>query len=277
MEDYILNNDVAMPKVGLGVYKMKSEHEDALVWALNHGYRHIDTAAFYHNEELIASAIRKSGVKRKDLFITTKVWSSDVGKKTNQAFEKSLQKLQTDYIDLYLIHWPVRGYLESWRTMETLYKEGKIRAIGVANFEQNQLEEIMKQRTIKPAVNQIQTNPYLQQHALHEYLVQHQIQHIAWGSLGQGSSQLFQDQLLSELADKYGKTTAQIMLRWSIQLGIAVIPKSVHPDRLQQNLEVFDFQIADGDMNRISTLERNKRGINDPNNKLFLWFLRFIR
>ncbi|WP_281286992.1 aldo/keto reductase [Paenibacillus hemerocallicola] len=277
MENYVLNNGVVMPKVGLGVYKIKSKNEDALIWALKNGYRHLDTAAFYHNEELIASAIKKSGVKRSDIFITTKVWSSDLGKKTKQAFETSLKKLQTDYIDLYLIHWPVAKYVESWRIMEGLYEEGKIRAIGVANFERNHLEEVLEHGTIIPAVNQIQTNPFLQQNKLHEYLVKHNIQHVAWGPFGQGNKQLFNHPALTEIADRHGKTTAQVMLRWSIQRDIAVIPKSINPERLRINMDIFDFRLSEEEMTRISALERNKRGFNDPNNKFFLWVTRFIR
>lgn len=277
MESYVLNNGVLMPKIGLGVYKIKNDNEDALIWALRNGYRHLDTAAFYHNEELIANAIKKSGIKRSDIFITTKVWSSDLGKKTKQAFEVSLKKLQTDYIDLYLIHWPATNYLYSWGVMEELYNEGKIRAIGVANFEQNHLENVMKQGTIIPAVNQIQTNPFFQQNELHEYLVKHSIQHVAWGPFGHGNKQLFTHPVLTEIAEMNGKTTAQIMLRWSIQRDIAVIPKSINPARLKNNMDIFDFSLSDEEMKRISTLERNKRGFNNPNNKLFLWVTRLIR
>jgi methylglyoxal/glyoxal reductase len=277
MENFVLNNGVLMPKIGLGVYQIKNKDEDSLVWALRNGYRHLDTATFYHNEELIASAIKKSGVRRSDLFITTKVWSSDLGKKTKQAFETSLRKLQTDYIDLYLIHWPAAHYLYSWEVMESLYREGKIKAIGVSNFEQHHLEKIMKQGSIIPAVNQIQTNPFKQQTELNEYLVRHGIQHVAWGPLGHGNKQLFNHPVLVKIAEKNSKTTAQVMLRWSIQRDIGVIPKSINPARLNQNMELFDFRISDEEMKEITLLEQNKRDFTDPNNKFFLWLSRFIR
>ncbi|MNI46354.1 putative oxidoreductase [compost metagenome] len=277
MENYVLNNGVSMPKVGLGVYKIKNEHEDALIWALRNGYRHLDTAAFYHNEELIARAIKKSGVKRSDIFITTKVWSSDLGKKTKQAFEASLKKLQTDYIDLYLIHWPAANYLYSWEVLESLYNEGKIRAIGVANFEQQHLEKVMEQGSIVPAVNQIQTNPFLQQKELHEYLVKHNIQHVAWGPFGHGNKQLLNHPVLTEIAEGNDKSTAQVMLRWCIQRDIAVIPKSINPARLKSNMELFDFELSEEEMNKISALDQNKKGFVNPSNKLFLWITRMIR
>lgn len=277
MDHFILNNGVELPKVGLGVYKFKPEHEDALIWALQNGYRHIDTASFYHNEELIGRAIRKSGVNRADIFLTTKVWSSDLGKRTRQAFETSLRKLQTDYIDLYLIHWPATHYLESWLTLEKLHREGKIRAIGVANFERKHLEDVLTNGTIVPAVNQIQTNPYYQQEEIHAYMQKQGIQHVAWGPFGQGNKQMFSDPVLTEIAQGHGRTTAQVMLRWSLQRDIAVIPKSVNPERLKQNLEVFNFELSREEMNLISTLERNQKGFNDPSNKFMLWMTRFIR
>ena len=265
-----------MPKIGLGVYNIKSENEDALLWALRNGYRHLDTAAAYGNEELIARAIKKSGVNRGDIFITTKVWSSDLGRKTKQAFETSLQRLQTDYIDLYLIHWPAKNYLDSWTTMESLYKEGKIRAIGVSNFAQHHLDKIMKHGTMTPSVNQIQTNLFLQQGKLHEYMRSHGIQHVAWGPFGRGNKQMLAHPELTELAERHDKTTAQIILRWNIQRNIAVIPKSINPVRLKQNLEVFDFSLSDEEMSKISALDQNKRGFVDSRNKFYLWVSRFI-
>lgn len=277
MDHFRLNNGVELPKVGLGVYKFKPEHENALIWALQNGYRHIDTASFYHNEELIGQAIQKSGVNRADVFLTTKVWSSDLGKRTRQAFETSLRKLQTDYVDLYLIHWPATHYLESWLTLEKLHQEGKIRAIGVANFERKHLEDVLTNGSIVPAVNQIQTNPYYQQEEIHAYMRKHGIQHVAWGPFGQGNKQMFSDLVLTEIAQGHGRTTAQVMLRWSLQRDIAVIPKSVNPERLKQNLAVFDFELSPEEMKRISTLERNQKGFNDPSNKFMLWMTRFIR
>lgn len=271
-----MNNGVEMPKIGLGVYNVKNEHEDAIVWALQNGYRHLDTAAAYRNEELIASAIRKSGLSRSEVFITSKVWSSDLGKRTRGAFETSLRKLQSDYIDLYLIHWPAKFYLESWMTMESLYKEGKVKAIGVSNFEPEHLETIMKHGTVTPAVNQIQTNPYLQQGELHDYMVKHGIQHVAWSPFGHGNKQMLAHPVLTEIAGRYGKTTAQIILRWNIQRDIAVIPKSINPARLGQNLDVFNFTLSGEEMSSIAALEQNKRGLIDPQNKLYLWATRYI-
>lgn len=275
MEHFILNNEVQMPKVGLGVYNIKDNNEDALVWALQNGYRHLDTAAAYRNEELIARAIQKSGVPRSELFITTKVWSTDLGRKTRKAFEASLQKLQTDYVDLYLIHWPAKHYLESWHILESLYKEGKIRAIGVSNFEPEHLDKVMKQGTIVPAVNQIQTNPLLQQGSLHDYMGKHGIQHVAWSPFGHGNSEMLTHPVLTEMAERYDKTAAQVILRWNLERGIAVIPKSVTPARLKQNLELFDFSLSDEEMKRIAALDQNKRGFTDPQNKFYLWTTRF--
>lgn len=271
-----MNNGLKMPKIGLGVYDIKSKDEDAIVWALRNGYRHLDTAAAYRNEEMVANAIRKSGLNRIDVFITSKVWSSDLGKKTRRAFETSLHKLKTDYIDLYLIHWPAKHYLDSWMTMESLLKEGKIRAIGVSNFEQNHLENIMRHGTIKPSVNQIQTNPFLQQEELHAYMRKHDIQHVSWGPFGHGNKQMLAHPVLTEIAKKYGKTTAQVILRWSIQRDIAVIPKSINPARLEQNLDVFDFGLSDEEMVSIAALDQNKRGLNDPQKKWYVWATRFM-
>ncbi|WP_238652437.1 aldo/keto reductase [Paenibacillus piscarius] len=276
MENFVLNNGVQMPKIGLGVYNIKNENEDALLYALEQGYRHLDTAAAYRNEELIASAIRKSGVPRSELFITTKVWSTDLGRKTRKAFEDSLRKLQTDYIDLYLIHWPAKNYMESWQIMESLYKEGMIRAIGVSNFEPEHLEKVMKQGTIIPAVNQIQTNPLLQQEALHDYMSKHGIQHVAWSPFGHGNQQMLTHPVLTGIAAKYDKTAAQVILRWNLERNIAVIPKSVTPARLKQNMELFDFTLSDEEMKQIAALDEDKRGFIDPRNKFYLWTTRFI-
>ncbi|EIW15255.1 2,5-diketo-D-gluconic acid reductase [Lactiplantibacillus plantarum EGD-AQ4] len=276
-ENYILNNGVEMPKVGLGVYKIQEDQADSIVYALQNGYKSLDTASFYHNEEMIASAIKKSGIDRKNIFLTTKVWNSDHGKKkTKKAFEESLKRLNTDYIDLYLIHWPSPKYIESWKAIEELYKEGKIRAIGVANFEQKHLEKLEKFSTVTPAVNQIQTNPFKQQEQLHWYLKNKGILHEAWGPFGHGNQSLFNNEVLIEISKKYGKTPAQVILRWNLDREIAVIPKSVSPKRLDQNLDVFDFSLTNEEMKKIATLEQNTRGFNDPNNKLFLWITQFI-
>jgi diketogulonate reductase-like aldo/keto reductase len=277
MENYQLNNGVLMPKVGLGVYNIKGDSTEAVVWALKQGYRHLDTAAIYHNEELIAEAVRKSGVKRSELFITTKVWTSDLGAKTRVAFESSLQKLNTDYVDLYLIHWPTGDYLKSWSIMEDLYRAGKIRAIGVSNFEQPHLEKVMKHGTIIPAVNQVQTHPFLQKAELHNYMMSQGIQHVAWAPFGRGNKRLLTHPVLNEIGSKKGKTAAQVILRWNLQRDIAVIPKSITPARLEQNIDIFDFTLSDQEMRDIAVLDLNQKGFIDSSNKLYLWFTRWIR
>jgi Aldo/keto reductases, related to diketogulonate reductase len=277
MEDFQLSNGVHMPKIGLGVYKIRNDQEDAVIWALQHGYRRIDTAALYHNEKLVADAIKKSGLKREDIFITTKLWNSDHGrKKTSAAFKESLARLDTDYIDLYLIHWPSAHYVESWQTITDLYRAGHIRAVGVANFEREHLEKLAQNSDLVPMVDQVQTNPYHQQRALHRYLTDHHIQHEAWGPFGHGNQNLFKQKDLVELAQKYNKTTAQVMLRWNLQRNVAVIPKSVHPDRLRQNLGVFDFELTGQEMDQIVSIDKSSRHFVDPNNKLFLWLSSFI-
>lgn len=277
MENFLLSNGVPMPKIGLGVYQVKEDQEDAIIWALQHGYRRIDTAALYHNEQMVADAIKQSGLKREDVFITTKLWNSDHGReKTLAAFEKSLARLDTDYADLYLIHWPSAHYVESWQAITELYNKGRIRAAGVANFTQKQLEELDRHSDLVPMVDQVQTNPYIQQRGLHRYLTDHQIQHEAWGPFGHGNQNLFRQPYLMELAAKYKKTTAQVILHWNLQRDIAIIPKSVHPDRLQENLDVFDFMLDDQEMDQIASLDKHGRHFVDPENKLFLWLSSFI-
>ena len=277
MENFILSNGVKMPKIGLGVYKMSDSQMGSVVWALQNGYTHIDTAAAYGNEEMIRDAIQKSGVKRENIFITTKLWNSERGtEKTKKAFDDSLKRLKMDYIDLYLIHWPAPKYEESWRVMEQFYKEGKIRAIGVSNFEESHMEHLLVQAEIVPMVDQVKTNPLKQQSKLHDYLTEKKIQHVAWGPLGQGDQELFANAVLTEIATKYGKSTAQIMLRWNLQRDIAVIPKSVNPMRLKQNLDLFDFNLTQEDMSQIATMDINQKSFDDPNNKMFLWVSKFM-
>lgn len=277
MESFQLNNGVLMPKVGLGVFKVEGASVEAVVWALKNGYRHLDTATIYHNEELIAEAIKKSGVKRSELFITTKVWTTDLGAKTRAAFEKSLKKLNTDYVDLYLIHWPTGDYLHSWNTMEELYREGKIRAIGVSNFEPSHLEKILQHGTVIPAVNQVQTHPFLQKNELHDFMTSKGIQHVAWAPFGRGNKHLLTHPVLKEIGDRKDKTAAQVILRWNLQRDIAVIPKSITPARLEQNLDLFDFALSEQEMMEIAAMDRNQKGFIDSSNKLYLWITRFVR
>ncbi|SES18542.1 aldo/keto reductase [Salipaludibacillus aurantiacus] len=241
-----LNNGVRMPLVGLGVYKAEDGEEvvDAVKTALESGYRSIDTAAFYFNEEGVGKAIAESGISRDEIFLTTKVWNDDHGyDKTLAAFEESRRKLGVETIDLYLIHWPVTGkFKETWRALEKLYHEGKVRAIGVSNFLVHHLEDLLEEAEVVPAVNQIEYHPWLTQPELHEYCKDKGIQLEAWSPLTRGRK--FDDPRLMKLAEKYGKTPAQILLRWDLQNGVVTIPKSVTPSRIKQNTELFDFELT---------------------------------
>jgi len=263
-----LNNGVKMPWVGLGVFKVEDGQVvvDAVKAAIKHGYRSIDTAAFYQNEAGVGQGIRESGVAREELFITTKVWNSDQGyESTLKAFESSLSKLGLEYVDLYLIHWPVKGkYKETWKALEKLYKEGKVRAIGVSNFNIHHLEDLLSDCEIKPAVNQVEYHPHLTQEALREFCQQQEIQLEAWSPLKKGI--LLSDPVIVELAEKYKKTPAQIILRWDLQNGVITIPKSIKEHRIIENADLFDFQLAEEDMKKISALNINSRSGADPDN-----------
>ena len=256
-----LSNGVEMPWFGIGVYKVEDGEEvkRAVHAALNAGYRSIDTAAFYHNEEGVGQAIRESGIPRDELFITTKVWNDDQGyEETLRAFETSRKKLGIDIIDLYLIHWPVGGkYVDTWKAMEKLYHEGKVRAIGVSNFNIDHLEDLMRHTKVKPAINQVELHPRLIQRELHEFCKKHGIQIEAWSPLGR--ARIFGDPVLVQLAEKYGKTQAQIILRWELQNEIITIPKSVTPDRIRENAKVFDFELSEEDIRKIDGLNADER------------------
>jgi methylglyoxal/glyoxal reductase len=264
-----LNNGVQIPIFGLGVFRSASETKDAVKWALEAGYRHIDTAKIYGNEADVAKGIKESGVDRKDIFITTKLWNDDMRQgKQREAFEKSLELLETDYIDLYLIHWPAKGvYNDSWRIMEEYYKQGKIRAIGVSNFHKHHLEDLLTIAEVVPAVNQIECSPHLTQKPLFDYCNEKGIALEAWSPLGGGK--LLSDPAIQAVADKYGKTAAQVIIRWHIQRDTIVIPKSVHKDRIISNGEVFDFNISDEDMAAITAMNQNKRVGSDPDTFTF--------
>ena len=264
-----LNNGVQIPIFGLGVFRSAAETKDAVKWALEAGYRHIDTAKIYGNEADVAKGIKESGVHRKDIFITTKLWNEDMRQgKQREAFEKSLQLLETDYIDLYLIHWPVKGvYNQAWRIMEEYYKQGKIRAIGVSNFNQHHLEDLLSISQVIPAVNQIECHPHFTQKPLFDYCSEKGIALEAWSPLGGGK--LLSDAAIKVLADKYGKTAAQIIIRWHIQRDTIVIPKSVHQDRIISNGEVFDFNISNEDMAAITAMNQNKRVGSNPDTFTF--------
>lgn len=266
-----LNNGVEMPWLGLGAFELNEgkEVENAIMHAFECGYRSIDTAAMYLNEKSVGSAIKHSGIPREEIFLTTKIWNDDQGyKNTLRAFNKSLDKLQSDYIDLYLIHWPKGNEsVETWKAMEELYEEGKIKAIGISNFLINHLEQFLPGCKITPAVNQFEFHPELVQPELLEYCKAKNIQPEAWSPLMRGEVNRFQ--LLKSLAVKYGKTPVQIVLRWDIQKRVVTIPKSANPERIAANADIFDFEIGDDDMNLIDSLDKAKRTGQDPNNYSF--------
>jgi 2,5-diketo-D-gluconate reductase A len=252
-----LNNGVEMPILGFGVYQIPpDETEHAVTTALEVGYRHFDTAASYQNEEGVGRAVRSSSVSRDELFITTKLWIQDPGEaNARAAFERSLERLGLDHVDLYLIHQPLGDYYSSWRAMEQMYAEGLVRAIGVANFYPDRLVDLIDHNDTTPAVNQIEVNPFFQRSIDQELLRTHGVQMEAWGGFAEGKNNLFTDPLLSEIGKAHGKTVAQVVLRWLIQRNIVTIPKSVRRERMEQNLDVFDFALTDEDMSRISTMD----------------------
>lgn len=263
----VLNNGVAMPWLGLGVWRVKDGEEVKLSVrsAIEAGYESIDTAAVYRNEVGVGEAIRESGIARDKLFLTTKVWNSDQGYETTlQAFNESAKKLGVDTLDLYLIHWPVKEkYTETWRALEKLYRDGYVRAIGVSNFQAHHLEELRKVSEIVPAVNQVEFHPLLTQRELLGYCREHNIQMEAWSPLMQGN---LNHPLLLELAEKYGKSPAQIVLRWDLDQKVVTIPKSITPERIRQNADVFDFSLEAADLGKITALNENKRFGPDPDN-----------
>ena len=260
-----LNNGVKMPLLGLGVYDMyQKEAEQAVLWALETGYRLIDTAAMYQNETEIGNAVRQSGIERTDIFITTKVHDNDQGfDKTLYAFDVSMEKLNCDYIDLYLVHWPLKATRkDTWHALERLYTEGGVRAIGVANYLVPFLEELETYTNIVPAVNQVEFSPYLYLKDLHSYCQNRQIQLQAYTPLIRG--QKMNDPKLVAIAQKYNKTPAQIILRWALQHGVSTIPKSANLKRIQENFDVFDFEISVEDMALIDGFDENFRVVEDP-------------
>ncbi|MFP7297148.1 aldo/keto reductase [Neobacillus niacini] len=267
-----LSNGVKKPWFGLGVFKVEEGPElvNAVKFAIKQGYRSIDTAAIYGNEEGVGQAIREAmteyGIKREELFITSKVWNADLGyESTIAAYETSLAKLGLDYLDLFLIHWPVEGkYKDAWRALETLYTAGRVRAIGVSNFQVHHLEDVMKDSVIKPMVNQVEYHPRLTQQEVKAFCDKNGIQFEAWSPLMQG--QLFDNPLLHDMAAKYNKTTAQIILRWDLQNGVVTIPKSTKEHRIIENADLFDFELTKADMEQINSLNQNHRVGPDPDN-----------
>ncbi len=258
MKSVKLNNGVEMPILGFGVYQIPDakECEQSVYEAIQAGYRLIDTAAAYMNEEAVGKAIKKSGVSREELFITTKLWIQDAGyESAKKAFEKSLKRLQLDYLDLYLIHQPFGDVYGSWRAMEELYKEGKIRAIGVSNFQPDRIIDLIIHNEIVPAINQIETHPFQQQIENQKFLQENGVQIHSWGPFAEGRNDLFTNEHLSSIGSKYNKSVAQVVLRWLIQRNIVVIPKSIRKDRIAENFNIFDFELTTGDMESISTLD----------------------
>lgn len=268
LTDYVtLQNGVKMPQLGLGVWKAQDgeEVERAVEAAIQTGYRSIDTAAIYKNEDGVGRALARCGVPREELFITTKVWNSDQGyESTLAAFDESMRKLGLDYLDLYLIHWPVAGkYKETWKALETLHRDGKVRAIGVSNFQVHHLQDLLADSEITPMVNQVEFHPLLTQTELRTYCREHKIQLEAWSPLMQGN---LDHPVLTELAAAYGKSPAQIILRWDLQHGVVTIPKSVTPSRIAENADVFDFELKAEDMAKLDALNENRRFGPDPDN-----------
>lgn len=264
MEKIKLNNGVEMPILGLGVYQMsKKECENSVCEAIRLGYRSIDTASAYCNEEAVGSGIKKSGIDRKELFITTKLWIKDAGyESARAAVEKSLRKLQTDYLDLYLIHQPYGDVFGAWRAMEEMYKEGKIRAIGLSNFFPDRFMDLTLHNTIIPAVCQMEVHPYCQQIATQQFLGGYDTCLEAWSPFAQNPA-IFQDETLKAIAAKTGKSVAQVILRWLIQRGIIVLTKSTHTERLRENMDVFDFELDADDMATIAKLDTGRSTIFD--------------
>lgn len=261
MECVTLNNGVKMPILGLGVYQMTDavKCEEIVYQALNHGYRLIDTAAAYGNEEAVGKAIKRSDVPREELFITTKLWITDATYEgTKKAFQRSMEWLDLDYLDLYLIHQPFNDVYGAWRAMEELYNDGKIKAIGVSNFSPARIIDLMTFNQTVPAVNQVEVNPFSQKPEDQKIMEQKGIQIEAWSPFAQGQFDLFNNEQLKKIGDKYGKSIAQVVLRWHIQRGIVAIPKSANLDRIKQNFEVFDFQLTEEDMAEITSMNQNR-------------------
>jgi diketogulonate reductase-like aldo/keto reductase len=264
-----LNNGVEMPILGFGVFQITNaeECERSVLDAINVGYRSLDTAASYLNEVSVGNAIKESGIAREEFFITTKLWVQDAGyEKTKKAFQKSLDRLQLDYLDLYLIHQPYGDVYGSWRAMEELYAEGKVKAIGVANFHPDRLIDLMLHNKIAPAVNQIETHPFHQQIETQKFLQDNNVQIESWGPFAEGKSDIFKNELLGAIGKKYNKSIAQVILHWLTQRGVIVIPKSVKKERMAENFNIFDFSLSQADMESIATMDTNQSLFFDHRN-----------
>ena len=261
MEKVVLNNGVEMPLLGFGVFQVTKvgECEQGVYEAIRTGYRLIDTAASYGNEEEVGKAIKRSGVAREELFVTTKLWIQDTGyESTKKAFEKSLKRLQLDYLDLYLIHQPYGDIYGSWRAMEELYREGRMRAIGVSNFQPDRIMDLILHNSVVPAVNQIETHPFCQQIETQKFLQENKVQIESWGPFAEGKNNIFHNEVLQSIAGKYNKSIAQVVLRWLTQRGVVAIPKSVRKERMVENFNIFDFALSSEDMEAIVSLDIRK-------------------
>lgn len=257
MDSVILNNGISMPVLGFGVFQITDPElcEESVCDALKAGYRLIDTAAAYGNEEAVGRGIKRSGVPREELFITTKLWVQDYGDgKSEAAFERSLKRLGLDYLDLYLMHQPFGDVYGAWRSMERIYEQGLVRAIGVSNFQPDRLIDLILHNNIKPAINQVECNPYCQQIENHKYMKEFNVQMQAWSPLATGRNNIFENELLLSISHKYKRSLAQIVLRWIVQRGIVVIPKAVSKEHILQNINIFDFQLSLEDMEAISSM-----------------------
>lgn len=271
MEYVTLNNGIKMPLEGFGVFQVPdpAQCKQAVLDAINSGYRLIDTAAAYMNEEAVGAAIKESGVDRSELFITTKLWVQDADyESAKKAIESSLEKLGLDYLDLYLIHQPMGDYAGAYRAMEEAYKEGKLRAIGVCNFYPARLANLCETVDVIPAVNQVELHPFFQQEDALALMKEYGVRPEAWGPFAEGNHGIFTHPVLSSIGEKYGKSAAQVALRWNVQRGVVVIPKSVHKDRMEQNMNIWDFELSEEDMNEIAKLDIGHSEIvnhDDPN------------
>ena len=279
MEYVTFSNGIKMPILGYGVYQVsKEECERCVMDALKVGYRHIDTAQSYFNEEEVGSAIRKSDVPREEIFLTTKVWIEHYGyEQAKASVLESMRKLQTDYLDLVLLHQPFSDTYGAWRALEELYDEGKIRAIGVSNFYVDRMVDFASFNRIKPMVNQMETHIFNQQKEMKKWADKYDICLEAWAPFGEGRKGTFENPVISEIGSKYGKTTAQVMIRWNIQRGVAVIPKSTHIERMEENINVFDFELSEQDMHTIADLDKNESSFfshQDP--AMVEWFVNMV-
>lgn len=265
-----MNNGVQIPQLGLGVFQTPDGKatSQAVTWALQAGYRHIDTAMIYGNEESVGQGIRDSGLKRRDVFLTTKLWNDDIRSgRAKEAFEESLDRLGTDYVDLYLIHWPAQGWQQAWQDMEELYRQRRVRAIGVCNFQQHHLEELHSISSTKPAVNQIESSPQFVNQELIDYCHgELRIDVEAYSPLGGTGGSVLSDPRLESISRRVGRSPAQVVLRWHMQRGLIVIPKSTHQERIEQNAQVFDFTLDEDDMKAISAMDSGIRAGADPDN-----------